>query len=199
MDQSFQAVKEFLKMSMVGDEFFLSKFSDQPQSLCGFTTDIKEIEGSLPLIQPKGWTSLFDALYLGIKQMKHSSHGRKALLVLSDGGDNNSRHTESEIKALVKEADVRIFSISILDRSASLETIATESGGRALRVRNLEELPDLAAKVSAEIHSEYVLGFSPTNRTNDGLYRKIKLELMQPAGKPALRASWKRGYFGPAQ
>jgi Ca-activated chloride channel homolog len=199
MEQSLQAVREFLKMSLPGDEFFLMKFNDKPEPVSGFTSAAKDIEDSLPSIQPAGWTALCDAIYLGVHQMKHATHNRKVLLILSDGGDNNSRYTGREIKELVKEADVRIFSISILDRSPWLDAIAEESGGRAFRVRKIEELPELAANISAELHSEYVLGFSPTDRTNDGLYRKIKVELMQPAGTARLRASWKRGYYAPTQ
>ena len=185
-------------MSLPGDEFSLLKFSDQPEFVCGFTTNIHEIEDGLLSIQANGWTSLYDAIYLSINKIKHAQHERKVLLVLSDGGDNDSRYTEREIKQLVAEADVRIFSISILDRSPSLEAIAEESGGRAFRVRKLEELPDLAANISAELHSQYVLGFSPADR-KDGKYRKVKIELTEPAGIGGIHASWKRGYYGPSQ
>jgi Ca-activated chloride channel family protein len=196
---SREAVRQFLKMSMPGDEFFLLKFSDAPAPVCDFTTDTKDIEDSLPYIQAEGWTSLFDAISLGVNKIKHARHGRKVLLVLSDGGDNNSRYTERAIINFVKEADVRIFSISIMERSHSLEAIAEESGGRAFRVRKLDELPEMAAKVSAELHNEYVLGFAPAERPIDGKYRKLKVELApQPAGSPQLHTSWKRGYYSPA-
>jgi Ca-activated chloride channel homolog len=199
LDESRQAITEFLKASTTGDEFFLLKFNDQPQSMCSFTTDTKNIENILPAVQAEGWTSLFDAMYLGINQMKHASHARKVLLVLSDGGDNNSRYTEREITNLVKEADVRIFSISIFDKSSSLEAITEESGGRAFRVRKLDELPELASKVSQELHSEYVLGFAPAERPIDGKYRRVKVTAV-PQTSDGLRVhtSWKRGYYSPA-
>jgi Ca-activated chloride channel family protein len=199
MDASREAIAEFLRMSLPGDEFFLLKFSDHPEPVCGFTTDIQEIEDNLKTIQADGWTSLYDAIYLSMNQIKGAQHGRKALLVLSDGGDNDSRYTKQEIQEIVKERDVRIFAVSILDRSPSLEAIAEESGGRAYRVRKIEELPELAANISAELHSHYVLGFSPADRGNDGKYRKVKVELTQSSGSARLRTSWKRGYYGPAQ
>jgi Ca-activated chloride channel family protein len=199
LDQSREAVKQFLKLSMPGDEFFLLKFSDAPAPVCDFTTDTQEIEHSLPSIKAEGWTSLFDAISLGVNKIKRARHGRKVLLVLSDGGDNNSRFTERAIINFVKEADVRIFSISIVERSHSLEAIAEESGGRAYRVRKLDELPGMAAKVSAELHNEYVLGFAPAERPIDGKYRKLKVELApQPEASGQLRTSWKRGYYSPA-
>ncbi len=199
MEQSVQAVREFLKMSLPGDEFFLTKFSDKPEPVLGFTTDTKDIEDGVSSIQPGGWTALFDAITLGIHQMKHASLGRKVLLVMSDGGDNDSRYTQRELSELVKEADVRIFTISILDRSSSLETLAEESGGRAFRVRKLDDLPELAANISVQLHSQYLLGYTPVGRTNDGLYRKVKVELSQPSATSRLRASWKRGYYSPTQ
>jgi len=199
MDESRRAILEFMKVSTPGDEFSLLKFNDQPVSMGPFTTDTKDIENILPSVQAEGWTSLFDAIYLGINQMKHASHARKVLLVLSDGGDNNSRYSEREIINLVKEADVRIFSISIFDKSSSLEAITEESGGRAFRVRKLEELPDLAATVSEELHSEYVLGFSPAERPIDGKYRRVKVTAVpQTVGGQPVRTSWKRGYYSPA-
>ncbi len=199
MAESRRAILEFLRMSLPGDEFFLMKFSDRPESLCPFTTDAKTIENILPSVHAEGWTSLFDAIYLGVNQMKHAAHSRKVLLVLSDGGDNNSRYSEGELTNLVKEADVRIFSISIFDKSSSLDNITAESGGRSFRVRKLEELSDLAANVSAELHSEYVLGFSPAERPLDGKYRKVKVTVApQTVDGQRVRASWKRGYFSPA-
>jgi Ca-activated chloride channel family protein len=199
MDESRQAILEFLKMSLPGDEFSLLKFNDRPESLCPFTTDAKDIEKILPSVQAEGWTSLFDAIYLGVNQMKHAAHARKVLLVLSDGGDNNSRYTEGEVTNLVKEADVRIFSISIFDKSSSLENITAESGGRSFRVRKLEELPELAANVSAELHSEYVLGFAPAERPIDGKYRKVKVTVVpQTVDGLRVHTSWKRGYYSPA-
>jgi Ca-activated chloride channel family protein len=195
--ESRKAVSEFLKLSVPGDEFFLLKFSDRPETVCDFTQDPGEIEDSVARIQSKGWTALFDAIYLGMHHMKRASNGRKVMLILSDGGDNNSRYNVREIRRLVREADVRLFAISILDRSAVLESLSEESGGRAFHVKKLEELPDLAAKLSLELHSEYVLGYSPSRQQNDGKYRKLTVELAKPAGGAPLRTSWRRGYYGP--
>jgi len=199
MSQSRRAVSEFLRMSTPGDDFFLLKFNDHPEVLRGFTTKIEDIEEDVDALQTGGWTSLYDAIYLAINTMKHAKQTRKVLLILSDGGDNNSRYTESEVRQRVKEADVRIFSISILDRSPSLDRISQESGGRAYRVKNLDELPDLAVNINVEMHSQYVLGYTPAARANDGKYRKVKVEVAEQAEGQRLRTSWKRGYYGPMQ
>lgn len=199
IDQSRQAVSEFLHLCTPGDEFFLLKFSDRPEPVQGFTTKTEEIEDGIDSIRTGGWTSLFDAIYMGIDKMKRATRARRVLLVLSDGGDNNSRYTENEIRERVKEADVRIFSVSIGSGSPALEKLSEASGGRALRVKNADELPALASRLSAEIHSEYVLGYSPSDTERDGKYRKVKVDLVQPNGNTRLRTSWKRGYYSPTQ
>jgi Ca-activated chloride channel family protein len=121
--------------------------------------------------------------------------------VLSDGGDNNSRYTESEVMHLVQESDVRIFAISIRTGAPALDKLTQESGGRAVRVKDADDLPDMAANLSTEIHSEYVLGYTPTDSQRDGKYRKVKVELLQPdtSASARLRTSWRHGYYGPGQ
>jgi Ca-activated chloride channel homolog len=195
IDQSRHALSEFLRTSTPGDEFSLWKFSDRPQTVCPFTTDVALIEDNLSSIESGGWTSLFDALYLALNQMKRAVHGSRALFVLSDGGDNNSRYTEREIRNMVREADVRIFSISIYDHSAALERISDESGGRAYQVHKLDELPAMTAKLSKEIHSHYVLGYLPPKAQDDGKYHKVMVKLLTPAGSPRLHVAWRRGYY----
>lgn len=199
LDQSRRAITEFLKLTSPGDEFFLLAFNDRPKMMTRFTSNLDEIEDGLQFVQARGWTSLYDAIYLGISQMKHASHSRKILFVFSDGNDNDSRYTRRELTDMVKEADVRIFAISILDKSPSLEELCDESGGRSYRVRKLDELPDLAARISEELHSEYVLGFVPAATERDGKYRHISVQLTKTTKEQSLRASWRRGYYGPAQ
>lgn len=197
IDDSREAVSQFLRLSSPGDEFSLLKFSDRPQPICPFTMDTTKIENGLSQIQSGGWTSLFDALYLVINRMKHANNGTKALFVLSDGGDNNSRYTEGEIKNMVREADVRIFSVSILDHAPALERISDESGGRAYRIHKLQELPGVAERLSAEIHSHYVLGYLPKRELNDGKYHKVVVKLVPPDGSPRFQVAWRHGYYAP--
>ena len=199
LKKSKEAVRQFIELSIPGDEFFLTVFNELPEPVFGFTADPRRIEDGLSGIRADGATALFDALYLATHQMKSARNARKALLVLSDGKDNNSRYTEREVKAMLREADVRIFGISIQDRSRALEEIAEESGGRAYRVRKLSELPELAARLSAETHSQYLLSYVPANTANDGKYRRVKVVLTQPEGAPPLHTSWRRGYYGPVQ
>jgi Ca-activated chloride channel family protein len=204
LERSREAVSELFKTSMPGDEFFLVEFNSKPRVLCDFTSRTEEIQDSLAFIQPKGWTALFDAVYLAVHRMKRAKNPRKALLILSDGADNNSRYTEPEIKDLVREADVCIYTIGMLGAGTSghslrvLRTLAEETGGRMFPVQKLSELPEAVGKMSAALRDQYVLGYSSNNRQSDGKYRKVGVRLVQPPDSPPLRAFWRVGYYAPA-
>jgi VWFA-related protein len=144
--------------------------------------------------------------------MKKARNPRKALLVISDGGDNSSRYTETEIRNLVRETDVQIYAIGIFEpyssrgRSAEelngpglLNELAQQTGGRHFPVENLNDLPDIAAKIGIALRNQYILGFSPVNKERDGKYRKVQVKLIQPKGLPQLKAYWRIGYYAPIQ
>jgi Ca-activated chloride channel family protein len=186
-------------MSSKEDEFFLVSVQDKPSMLHGFTQQVDEIEQEMKAVKTQGWTALYDGMYLGLNRMRRANSGDRVLLVLSDGEDNNSRYTESEMKSVVRESEVRIFSISVLGRAPSLERLALESGGLAYHVHNLEELSDLAVALSAIIHGEYVVGFSPSTEARDGKFHAIKLEMEQPKNGTRVTASWRHGYYAPVE
>lgn len=194
-----RAIAEFLNLSTPGDEFFLVTFSDQPELVQGFTTKPEDIEADLSGVQPKGWTALYDAMVLAINHMKRASRNRRVLLVLTDGGDNNSRYNEAEVKSLVRESNVRILSISVLGHTPVLERLAAESGGRAYQVHKLEELPEVATEACLEAHAEYVLGFIPAEGPRDGKYHSVKVEVAPAVADPRLHVAWRHGYYGPLQ
>jgi VWFA-related protein len=197
MDRSIEAVRQFLKTLTPKDEFFLVQFADRPKLATGFTRDPDEILSALSFVQPIGWTALHDAICLGIQRMKSARNPRRALIVLSDGGDNDSRYTESEVRDLARESDVRIYSIGIFERPRLLEKLAADTGGRAFWARRLEDLPDTVERLSREFRSVYVLGYSSTNQQNDGKYRKVRVELLETIKRIPLNVFWRRGYFAP--
>ncbi len=212
LDKSRQAAAQFFKTANPEDEFFLVEFNDRPELVVGFTSRLEEIQNRLTFTQSKGRTALLDAVYLALNTMKKGKKPRKALLIISDGGDNSSRYTESEIKNRVREADVQIYAIGIYEPMSSrgrtpeemsgpslLSEIAEQTGGRHFAVDNLNELPDVAAKIGVELRNQYVLGYTPTNLGRDGKYRKVQVKLVQPRGLPPLRASWRLGYYAPTQ
>lgn len=210
LQKSRQAAAQFFKTANPEDEFFLVQFNDRPEMVVSFTTNVEEIQNRLTFTQSKGRTALLDGIYLALNQMKKAKNPRKALLLISDGGDNSSRYTESEIKNLVREADVQIYAIGIFEAVAGrgrtaeelngpglLQEIAEQTGGRSFSIDNVNELPDVAAKIGIELRNQYVLGYTPSNLARDGKYRKVQVKLKQPRGLPTLKAAYRLGYYAP--
>lgn len=212
LQKSRQAASQFFKTANPEDEFFLVQFNDRPELVVPFTSSPEEIQNRLTFTQAKGRTALLDGIYLAMNQMKKAKNPRKAILVLSDGGDNSSRYTESEIKNLVSEADVQIYAIGIFEsigargRTAEelsgpglLTELAEKTGGRHFPVENINELPDVAAKIGIELRNMYLIGYSPSNAAKDGKYRRVQVKLIQPRGLAPLRPTWRQGYYAPIQ
>jgi len=121
MDRAKDAVIEFFKTANPQDEFFMITFSDEPEEVSDFTSSVDEIQNKLVFAVPRHRTALLDAIYMGVSKMRKAKYAKKALLIISDGGDNHSRYTENEIRSMVKEADVMVYAIGIYDRYASAE------------------------------------------------------------------------------
>jgi len=209
IERAREAVIEFFKTANPQDEFFMIAFADKPEQVSDFTQSVEDIQGKLVYTIPKGRTALLDAIYLGVNKMRQAKYPKKALLIISDGGDNHSRYTESEIRSQVKEADVIIYAIGIYDHYFATEeeklgpqllTDITElTGGRAFTIDNPNDLGDVATKIGIELRNQYVLGYRPTNPGHDGKWRKIKVKLNPPKGLPPLRVYAKTGYYAPSE
>ncbi len=204
-----EAVVEFFKTANPQDEFFMITFNDRPMVRADFTKSIEDIQGKLVYTVPQGSTALLDAIYMGISKMKDARNTKKALLIISDGGDNHSRYTENEIKSVVKEADVQIYSIGIFTPGANmpeevagpalLTEISQVTGGRMFTISNPNELADVATKIGIELRNQYVLGYRPNNKVKDGHWRKIKVKLNPPKGLPHLNVYARAGYYAPSE
>jgi len=207
-DRAREAITEFFRTANPQDEFFMIAFSDKPEELSDFTSSVEDIQGKLLYTTPKGRTALLDAIYLGISKMRQAKYQKKALLIISDGGDNRSRYTESEIKSLVKEQDVLIYAIGIYDHyfptdeerlgPQLLSDITEVTGGRAFTVDNPNDLGDIATKIGIELRNQYVLGYRPKNLVSDGKWHKVKVKLVPPKGLPPLQVHAKAGYYAPS-
>jgi hypothetical protein len=137
-----------------------------------------------------------DAIRLSLQEMRRASNPRKVLLVLSDGGDNNSRYSEGELLSLVRESDVRVYAIGLFERPRFLEKLAVETGGGVIWVRKLSELHAAMERLSAEIRNEYSIGYYSDHAQSDGKYHKVRIEVTPPDSRPLL-VSWRRGYTAP--
>ena len=209
IDKSRQAVVEFFRTANPQDEFFLITFSEKPELLVDYTSSIEDIQDKLVYAVPKGRTALLDAIYLGMDRMRKAHYERKALLIISDGGDNHSRYTEGEIKSMVREADVQIYAIGLFDfyfktpeereGPAMLSDISEVTGGRTFTINSPNELADVATKIGIELRNQYVLGYRPSDPGKDGKWRKIKVRLNPPKGLPPLHVYAKTGYYAPTE
>ncbi|HEY7307275.1 MAG TPA: VWA domain-containing protein [Bryobacteraceae bacterium] len=206
------AVGQFLKTMNAQDEAFLIEFNDRASVAVPFTKSTNEIQSSLASVEPQGLTALLDAVHTGIREMKSAKNPRKALLIISDGGDNNSRYTAAEIKTLVREADVQIYAMGVfepfdyLGLSAAelsgprlLSEISQQTGGRAFAASKADDLPSVATRIGIELRNQYVLAYYPANQERNGKYHKVEVKLEQPKGLPPLKARWRLGYYAPTQ
>jgi Ca-activated chloride channel homolog len=211
VDKAREAALEFFKTANPQDEFFLVSFNERAELTSTFTNSVEDLQGRMMLTAPKGRTALLDAIYLGLSQMRGAHNAKRALLILSDGGDNHSRYNENDIKRLVKEADTQLYAIGIYDplgyrnrtpeelNGPSLLAEITElTGGRVFAVEHLNDLPDIASKIGMELRNQYVLGYRPSNHVHDARWRKIKVKLRAPKGLPPLSVYSKTGYYAPA-
>ena len=204
-------VIEFFKASNPEDEFFFVSFNERAELMSAFTNSIEDLQTGVLLTAPRGRTALLDAICFGLSQMRGAHNSRRALLILSDGGDNHSRYNESEVKRLVKESDTQLYAIGIfeplqyrtrtleeLNGPALLAEITEMTGGRLFTVENPNELPDTAAKIGFELRNQYILGYRPSHKAHDAKWRKIKIKLRPPKGLPPLKVYSKIGYYAPS-
>jgi VWFA-related protein len=212
LTKSRQAAAAFFKTANPEDEFFLIQFNERPRLVVPFTHDIEEIQSRLTFTQAKGRTALLDGIYMGLTELRKGKNPRKALLIISDGGDNSSRYTETEVRNLLREADAQMYAMGIFEpmgsrgRSAEelagpglLHDLAEMTGGRHFAVENVNDLPDIAAKIGIELRNQYVLGYTSKNQNKDGKYRRVQVRLKQPRGMPPLRTQHRQGYYAPSQ
>jgi Ca-activated chloride channel homolog len=209
--KSSEAAEAFFRTANSGDEFFLIEFNERPHLAIPFTQNAQAIYRRIAHVHAEGRTSLLDAIHLALVQMKYAKNLRKAIVIVSDGGDNRSRYTESEIKNAMREADVQVYAMGIYDPDNKpkqtpeerngpklLDELAEQTGGRHYPVKNLDDLPAVCERIGNELRNEYVIGYSPVNDAQDGTYRQVKVTVTPPPGMPELRAHNRQGYYAPA-
>jgi VWFA-related protein len=195
------AVARFLDIANPEDEFFLVDFNSTAQVSIPFTSEAADIRNQLLFTGANGRTALLDAVSLAINSMRNARYARRALLIISDGIDNDSRYTEFEILRRVRESDLSVYALAIDARGsimlpeenrgdALLADLARESGGRYFAVRNPSELPGIAARIGLELRNQYVIGYQPSSLARDGSYHRVQVKL----ARRDLHATWKPGY-----
>jgi Ca-activated chloride channel family protein len=204
LDTERAALVEFFNNANPEDEYFAIAFSDRPRTLADSTQSIDVLQSQLLAVPLGGPTAMLDAIDLAEAKLRHARYQRKAIVIFSDGGDNVSHYTLREIKALVQESDVQVYALGLFDTffvgtleeklgKKWLSEITDRSGGRTLTVDNRSKLPQVAAALSREMRSQYILGYRPDNVRLTG-WRKIRVTVTEPLTQRSLHASYKKGY-----
>ena len=195
------AIMRFLQAGNPEDEYFLVTFNQTTTLVQGFTRQSSVIQNEVALKQPGGRTALYDAVYMGLDQIKGGKNEKKALILITDGEDNSSRYTAAEVREFAKECDVQIYAIGEEGKlgygRAEIQNIVGITGGRPFFPNNFNELDYYIDLIHAELRNQYVLGYVPTNKIHDGKWRKIRVRLDPPAGLPKLIVKAKEGYYAP--
>ncbi len=205
LDRAREAVNQFCEEANPQDEFFMITFADEPRLITDFTNRSADIAHDLLTLRSKGQTSLIDALYLALKKMRSARYDRKALLIISDGGDNHSRYTEHEIKSAIRESDVTVYSVGTYERWVStqeellgpelLRSFAESTGGLAFSLSNVSEMPAVTRSIGTRLRHQYVLAYEPHTAPHDGKWHKISVKLRLPKKFAFLRVSARPGYY----
>jgi Ca-activated chloride channel family protein len=200
------ALSKFIQTSHDSDEYFLIAFNQRAQLLLDKTRDGNAVLDKLTFVQTKNNTALYDACYLGVEKVQRGTHPKRALLLISDGQDNNSRYTFNELRRLLKESDVVLYGIGILsggDAGSSLgmegqgilDELANVSGGKAFFPRSPAEMDDIFEQIALELRHQYSIGYKPADFNNDGRWHRIKVKVTPPRGLPRLFVRSREGYY----
>jgi Ca-activated chloride channel family protein len=200
------ALAKFIQTSHNSDEYFLIAFNSRAQLLLDKTRNGDAVLDKLTFVQTRNQTALYDACYLGVEKVQRGAHPKRALLLISDGQDNNSRYTFNEVRRLLKESDVVLYGVGILSGNDSgsalgmegqgiLDELAGVSGGKAFFPRSAAEMDDIFEQIALELRHQYSIGYKPKNFANDGKWHKIKVKVSPPRGLPRLFVRSKEGYY----
>jgi Ca-activated chloride channel family protein len=205
----------FVQKGHRSNEYFILSYGDMPKVVTDWTRDevtIREALNKLALETPKGNTGFFDACYLGIEKLRQGSNTKRVLILLTDGGDNVSRHTYNDLRETLKQSQEIIYSLCmenpLMDALGGfghsvLEGIASISGGAVFLSFDKAGVADALEMIGEELRNQYAIGFEPTSLDGKWHSLKVKLEpdeivdLSKPAKhrKVRIKARTRQGYY----
>jgi len=200
------AALSFVRKSNPDDETFVVHFDNEARLNQDFTDSIPTLEKALAGMKPFGQTAIYDAVMLALDQMEHAKHMKRAILLITDGVDNSSKHTLSEAIEATKRAHVAVYVVGLLSMSGgqkaeeTLVRIAEASGGRAFFPNNVDEATLNMERVARDLREQYTLGYFPSNTTRNGSWRSVRVDVLNPPHWPTsakLTAFYRHGYYGP--
>jgi len=201
-----KALELFINTSHPSDEYFLIAFNSRAQLLLDRTRDGDAVLQKLTLVQPKNNTALYDAVYLGVERVTRGTRQKKAMLIISDGQDNASRYNFGEVRRLLKESDVTVYAVGIMDKAdagsingmqgqAFLDELTSVTGGKAFYPQTDVEMDEIFERIALELRHQYSIGFTPKDFKPDGKWHKVKVKVKPPRGLSRLTVRTREGYY----
>jgi VWFA-related protein len=212
-DNVINAALALIRASNPMDEEFLLGFNDEVELIDDYTNDIDTIEDDLNNTLPHNGTALWDAIYLGVQKAQEGRKPKKAVIVISDGEDEDSYYKLDEMLAKVQESDVQVYAIGFLSdipekglfqlkkskpekARDALQKISDETGGKAFFPKDIREIHDIVAQIALELRNQYTLTYTSTHAARDGTWRRIKVTL-DSAANSGFKVRYRNGYFAP--
>jgi Ca-activated chloride channel family protein len=201
------AALAFARSSNPEDQVFVVNFNEHVSmglpSNAPFTDNQDQLEMALSKNKAKGMTALYDAVAAALEQLKKGKWDKKALIVISDGGDNASQHSLAQIMSMVNESSASIYTMGIFDVSDEdqnphvLKQLSKASGGEAFFPESLNKILPICEQIAHDIRNQYTITYVPTNRKSDGTYRTIEVKARKESGRGRLYVSTRAGYTAP--
>ncbi len=207
-----EAIRRFFDNANPEDDYYVVTVSTHPRLIARATNSVHYIEQKLSEEKPEGWTALLDGVDLVLRAMQKSRYQRRVVVMITDGGDNDSHLSLRQVRSMVAEQNADVYGVGIFDDSFSflrpleerlgrhtLSRLTDATGGRTISVTNSAELPKAIADLSLEIRNQYVLGYRPQGLTKEGNWRKIRVAVKPRSNSDRLQATYKKKYFAAAR
>jgi Ca-activated chloride channel family protein len=201
-DDVAEASHAFAEASGPEDEFFLVMFNENAFVYRVDSTPA-QLRAAVLRRPPEGLTAFYDALAVGLENLQGGSRDRKALLVLSDGGDNASQRALEDVLQLIRRSSATIYTVDIYDPynrdrdPGVLREIAELTGGRAYFIESVDDLEQIWRDVARGIQAQYTLGYYAANTAHDGAFRSVRIQAVRDGQEFNVRT--RRGYLAPAE
>ena len=200
------AALAFARSSNPQDQMFVVNFNEKvslglPNNMA-FTDQVPQLQIALA-VGADGQTALYDAVSVALEHLKQGDRDKKVLIVVSDGGDNASKHKLAEIMAMAVQSNAIIYTIGIFDDQDAdrnpgvLKRLARETGGEAFLPESLKDVTPICERIAHDIRNQYTLAYVPTNRKRDATYRAIQVKA-SGAARGRLQVRTRTGYFAPS-
>jgi len=205
LEQAKEALTHFIQTSHERDEYFLIGFDSRTRLLLDSTRDADAVLRKLTYVQPHGNTALYDAVYLGLEKAMRGIYQKHAVLLISDGEDNDSRYSFGELRRRLRESDVIIYAIGTVENSVprkgrvdgpeTLRELASASGGKAFFPNSSTSMIEAFERIALELRHLYAIGYRPENFTADGKWHQVKIRVSGGQIPERLFVRSKAGYY----